>query len=84
MTATEQNILEALQGLELAVKRMASSSSKPDLLAIFSQIDQLTADLPRNTDPRLLHYLHKKSYEKARSFLLGEDRVPLADNPRHV
>jgi hypothetical protein len=26
--------------------------------------------MPRDSDPNLLHYLHRKSYEKARLFLL--------------
>jgi len=33
----------------------------------------LTNQLPPDTDPNLLHYLHRKSYEKARLLLQGRD-----------
>jgi hypothetical protein len=32
-------------------------------------LDHLTRELPKNTPPDLLHYLHRKSYGKAREFL---------------
>jgi len=44
----------------------------------------LTAQLPPQTDPQLLHYLHKKSYEKARLFLQGRDAENQFGNCRHV
>jgi hypothetical protein len=40
-------------------------------MAHFNRLDELTAQLPGDTDGELLHYLHKKSYEKARLFLEG-------------
>ncbi len=72
MTETEKNILQALLDLETAVRTM-SANSKPSLLPLFARIDELTRQLPRTTDPSLLHYLHKKSYEKARLFLEGRE-----------
>ncbi len=72
MTAQEQSILEALKQLDAAVKTMATANPKPSLLPLFSRLDELTHDLPAGTSPQLLHYLHKKSYEKARLWL--EDR----------
>ena len=73
MTETEKNILQALLDLEAAVRTMSSANPKPSLLPRFARIDELTSQLPRATDPSLLHYLHKKSYEKARHFLQGRD-----------
>jgi hypothetical protein len=69
----EQSILAALLELENAVRSMPTANPKPNLLPIFSQLDELTKQLPRNADPQLLHYLHKKSFEKARLFLQGRN-----------
>jgi hypothetical protein len=33
----------------------------------------MTAELPRDTDPNLLHYMSKKSYQKAMLFLQGRE-----------
>lgn len=84
MTDPEQEILAALRALERAVASMATTQPKPNLLPLFAQLDDLTARLPRATDPTLLHYLHKKSYEKARLFLEGRDAENQVGNCRHV
>lgn len=83
-TAVEKEILTALLQLEAAVKSMATANPKPSLLPIFTHLDELTAQLPRTTDPTLLHYMHKKSYEKARLFLQGRDAENQLGNCRHV
>lgn len=80
----EQQLFSALMQLDATVKTMATAIPKPNLLPIFTQIDELTQQLPRNTDPTLLHYLHKKSYEKARLYLQGCDAENQAGNCRHV
>ncbi|HEY1661380.1 MAG TPA: hypothetical protein VGI03_03085 [Verrucomicrobiae bacterium] len=80
----EKNLLVALIQLENAVKAMPSANPKPDLLPIFSRIDELAKQLPRDTDPILFHYLHKKSYEKARLFLQGLEAENQAGNCGHV
>ena len=72
MTQQEQAILQSLLELESAVKSMPTASPKPNLLPLFARLDELTHALPDDTSPQLLHYLHKKSYEKARLWL--EDR----------
>ena len=69
----EKDLLGALVELENAVKAMPTANPKPNLLPLFNRIDELTKRLSRNADPALLHYLHKKSYEKARLFLQGRD-----------
>jgi hypothetical protein len=79
-----QNILAALVELDGAVKSMPTANPKPNLLPIFSRIDELTKQLPRDADPTLLHYLHKKSYEKARLWLQGRDVENQIGNCRHV
>jgi len=78
MTETEQKIHEALRALERDVALIKQGGGKPDLLGHFNRIDDLTRQLPASTDASLLHYLHKKSYEKARLHLEGRD----AENAR--
>ena len=79
-----QNILAVLVELDSAVKAMPAANPKPSLLPLFARIDELTQQLPRDTDPTLLHYLHKKSYEKARLWLLDRDAENQVGNCRHV
>ena len=83
-SAIEKEILTALIQLDAAVKSMPTANPKPNLLPLFAHLDELTAKLPRNTDPTLLHYMHKKSFEKARLFLQGRDAENQVGNCRHV
>jgi hypothetical protein len=83
-SALEQQLLSALTQLDATVKTLATANPKPSLLPLFTQIDELTKQLPHSTDPALLHYLHKKSYEKARLFLQGRDAENQIGNCRHV
>ena len=78
MTETERAILQALLDLDAAVKAMPTASPKPNLLPIFARLDELARQLPKDSAPDLLHYLHRKSYEKARLWLEGRD----AENKR--
>jgi hypothetical protein len=83
-TPVEESLLQSLMELEAAVKSMPVANPKPSLLPLFARLDELTGQLPRNADPTLLHYLHKKSYEKARFFLQDRDAENQAGNCRHV
>jgi hypothetical protein len=83
-TSFEKSLLDALIELDNAVKSMPAANPKPNLLPLFTRIDELTKQLPRDADPTLLHYLHKKSYEKARLFLQDRDAENQAGNCRHV
>jgi hypothetical protein len=80
----ENELLARLTQLAEAVQAMPAASPKPSLLPLFSRLDELTRQLPPQTDPTLLHYLHKKSYEKARLFLRGRDQENQVGNCRHV
>lgn len=74
MTTIETDILQALTELDAAIKSLPTAQPKPNLLALFARIDALAEQLPRTTDPELLHFLQRKSYEKAWAKLEG--RVP--------
>jgi len=78
MTELERNILDSLIDLENAVRDMPAANPKPSLLPFFARLDDLARRLPKETDPSLLHYLNRKSYEKARLLLQGRD----AENAR--
>jgi hypothetical protein len=69
MSSIEKSILDSLIELEQTVQAMPTANPKPSLLPLFSRLEELTAQLPKGTAPDLLHYLHRKSYQKARAFL---------------
>ena len=71
MNQTEKDILQALTELDTAVKGMATANPKPNLMPLFARIDHLAAQLPPETDWELLHFLSRKSYDKARAKLEG-------------
>jgi len=73
MSHTEQALLRTLNELDVAVKSMPTAGSKPNLLPIFERLDMLASQLPKGAHPDLLHYLNRKSYEKARLLLEGRD-----------
>ncbi len=84
MNEMHQQILDALVELENAVATVRTADPKPNLMTMFQRIDSLTRALPTSTDPTLLHYLHKKSYQKARLYLQGKDAENQQGNCRHV
>ena len=84
ITAIEQTLLNALLELEQASRALRTANPKPDLPRLFARIDELAKELPRGADPTLVHYLQKKSYEKARLFLQGRDAENQIGNCRHV
>ena len=43
------------------------------LKAVSEKIDALQGALPQPVDPRLAHYLQRKSYDKALEYLEGRD-----------
>lgn len=83
MNETEREILATLNDLEANVRAMPTANPKPNLLPIFEKLDSLTRDLGPDADHSLLHYLHKKSYEKARLYLEGRDAENAQGTCRH-
>ncbi len=84
ITSLEKSILEALVALDEAVKGLRTAGTKPDLGSMFSRLDELVAQLPPGTDPNLLHYMRKKSYQKAMYFLQGRDAENVHGTCGHV
>ena len=82
-TPIKRQLLDALAELDNAIKVMPAVEAKPNLLLLFKRIDELAKQLPRGTDPTLLHYLERKSYEKARLFLQDRDVGVQAGKHRH-
>jgi hypothetical protein len=73
-TTVEANLLNALAELQDAVKLMPDANPKPNLLPLFSRIDELAGELPPTANPELRHFLERKSYEKARLLLQGRGK----------
>jgi hypothetical protein len=71
MTELEQELHAALLALDRAVKAMAATKQPADLLPLFARIDELGAQLPPDTDPQLIHFIQRKSFEKAAFWLEG-------------
>ena len=53
------------------MKEMAASRQPVDLMPLFARIDALGAQLPPTTDPQLIHFIQRKSFEKATLWLEG-------------
>ena len=84
MTDTETKLLATLLELERTIAALPTAQPKPSLLPLFTRLDELTAALSAGTDPTLLHYLHKKSYQKARLFLEERDAENQVGQCRHI
>jgi hypothetical protein len=72
MSESEQALHAVLVELEAAAKPVPAGSARPNLMPLFERIDALTASLPADADRELLHFLHRKSYEKAREWLAAQ------------
>jgi hypothetical protein len=71
MTQLEQQLYDALLALDQAVKGFAARKEPVDLMPLFRRIDELGAQLPPGTDPQLVHFIQRKSFEKAIFWLEG-------------
>ena len=71
MTQLETELHQALLDLDGAVKRMSATKAPVDLMPLFVRIDELGAQLPEGTDPQLVHFIQRKSFEKATLWLEG-------------
>ncbi len=84
VTSTEREVLNTLLELEERVAALAVTKTGPSLLPLFDQLRQLTDQLPAATDPTLLHYLHKQSWQKARLWLEGREAENITGTCGHV
>ncbi len=84
VTRLEAEILEQLILLESTATSKVGDGPRPGVLPIVQRLTELTRQLTVGTDPSLLHYLHKRSYEKARFFLQGRDAENAAGNCGHI
>jgi hypothetical protein len=83
MNETEREILSTLRDLDEKIGAMKTANPKPNLLPVFERLDALTDRLGGQAYPSLLHYLHKKSYEKARLHLEGRETENARGTCRH-
>lgn len=70
MTDDEHELWTTLEELKQSVEQKQPGAPKPDLLKIFGRLDALTDRLSAQGDPALIHYLRRRSYEKARRWLV--------------
>jgi hypothetical protein len=81
----ENVLVELTQALRERLAVIRDEQSRRDeakhiarLKAISERIDNLQTRLPKPVDPRLAHYLQRKSYDKALEFLEGMITVSTA------
>lgn len=74
----ENALVDLAQALRERLAVIRDEQSRSDeithmarLRAVSEKIDQLQAALPQPIDPRLAHYLQRRSYDKALEFLEG-------------
>lgn len=60
----------------LAFQRAGASGDGQAIAATLAELDRLTAEHGRRLHPQLLHFLQRRSYEKALKFLGGENGIP--------
>ncbi|HLS28650.1 MAG TPA: hypothetical protein VK041_08375 [Opitutales bacterium] len=63
---------ESLQALLEAIEKADGDQIRAQL----DRLDQLTRDHGRELDPHLVHFLQRRSYQKALAFLEGERDIP--------
>lgn len=68
-TTFEQQVKAALEEFERGLSSGQSGMVGPAL----SKLNQYSETAPSDTHPQLIHYLKKRSYQKAIQWLNGED-----------
>lgn len=71
VTPIERQILETLIELETTAAAARTAVPRPSVLPLLERLDRLGAELPADAPGDLRHYMQRKSYEKAKLFLLG-------------
>ena len=81
----ENALVDLAQALRERLAVIGDKQSRRDearhiarLRTVSEKIDRLQAMLPQPIDPRLAHYLQRKSYDKALEFLDGQITVNTA------
>lgn len=73
MESALANLADALRERLAVIRNQESRSDHAKhidrLRAVSEKIDRLRESLPPSTDPRLKHYLDRKSYDKALEYL---------------
>ena len=74
----ERALLATLLDMEQEVETATRTGRRPDVISLVNRLRDLTASLPPESDPMLLHCLQRHSWEKARLTLEGR-----SDEVRH-
>ena len=69
LTDLAQALRERLAVIRDEESRCDHTKHMDRLRAVSEKIDRLQESLPPSTDPRLVHYLDRKSYDKALEYL---------------
>ena len=76
----EEALLDLAEALRERLAVIRDEESRRDeathierLKAVSEKIDKLQREVPQPIDPRLAHYLERKSYDKALEYLEGMD-----------
>jgi len=73
MSSVENEILDTLKTLETRIQEGKATGQPMNLMPVFQSLDKLAAQLPPGSSADLRHYMAKKSYQKARLWLEGQD-----------
>ena len=68
-----QALRERLEIIQDKESRRDEAKHMARLHVVSEKIDKLQAGLPQPINPRLAHYLQRRSYDKALEFLEGRD-----------
>jgi len=76
----QETLLDLAEALRERLAVIRDEESRRDeathierLRAVSEKIDKLQREIPQPIDPRLAHYLERKSYDKALEYLEGMD-----------
>ncbi len=68
----ELKLKEALSAMQLGIKRSDSKLVSGSL----KELDEILKSHRSELDPRMVHFLSQRSYEKARMYLEGDSDIP--------
>lgn len=59
----------------LRLRDAISTADSETITLALAELDRLAAEHGRELDPQLLHFLQRRSYDKALAFLAGDDDI---------